>query len=131
MYYFRYLDCYTYYALYVIQNSSSNSCNLLCIDYSPQVFTNFESNSIQSHYIIHTYKSCGKLSLLSATHSIIDRATIMKIVLYDKFTAKCIFLCNVWFISYGKCSNWRLISKSSSNFGCLFTLDGANSKLMD
>ena len=36
----------------------------------------------------------------------------------------------VWFISYSKCSNWRQISKLSSNFGCLFTLcylDGTNS----
>ena len=28
---------------------------------------------------------------------------------------------NVRFISYSKCSNWRRISKLSSNFGCLFT----------
>ena len=37
---------------------------------------------------------------------------------------------NVQFMSYSKCSNWHLISKLSSNFGCLFTfcyLDGANS----
>ena len=40
------------------------------------------------------------------------------------------FLIYVRFISYSKCSNWRWISKLSSNFGCLFTfcyLDGANS----
>ena len=37
---------------------------------------------------------------------------------------------NVRFISYSKCSNWRLISKLSSNSKCLFAfsyLDGANS----
>ena len=32
-----------------------------------------------------------------------------------------IFWNNVRFISYSKCSNWRRISKLSSNFGCLFT----------
>jgi hypothetical protein len=40
------------------------------------------------------------------------------------------FFFNVRFISYLKCSNWRRISKLTSNFRCLFTfcyLDGASS----
>ena len=35
-----------------------------------------------------------------------------------------------WFMSYSKCSNWRWISKLSSNFACLFVFcywDGTNS----
>ena len=32
-----------------------------------------------------------------------------------------IFATNVRFMSYLKCSNWRQISKLTSNLGCLFT----------
>ena len=64
------------------------------------------------------------INLAIKTSSIATQKRINQYRLSSNF-----MFCNVRIMSYSKCSNWRRISKLSSNFGCWLNfcyLDGAN-----